>query len=185
MAGQEKKYDIGHGITITDKGHSLRAEWKVGEHGLHSIGCVRPVKLGDTLEVVFSRDGKFYYLQTFGLLVRAWMGVETFESEGAAKNSHGDGVCGASGYIFKEPDGSAYFRRTLDFAFWDVKSGETKQLPKDDPLVQDYLGIAQDESRKSEAKFNESIAFSGRTLADILSKIGDYVVEPESDPVRI
>lgn len=175
-----RKYDIGHGVTVTDDGYSIRAEWKSGS-GSTSIGIHRPKQLGEMVQVIMSRAGDMFYISDVD--ADCWMSVQEFETEDAAKVAWPAGIMGPSGYQFTEKDGSrTYFRRILEFSCWDVKSDpERKRLPKTELMIEDYLAVAQAKARAAEARFNDAIAFTGRNLKDIMEKIGDWV-KPSKEP---
>jgi hypothetical protein len=181
----DRKYDLGQGITITDNGSSIRAEWSTGEHSSHSIGIVRPgpMPVPDQVKVVFSRQEHAYYLLDYCRAHRAWLSTEVFQGkpEGVtAESIFGPGCVG-----FFNQGGLTHYRKVWDFAMWDIKSGETRPVDRTDALVVDALICEQQESRDDERRFNKALAFSGWTYKEILNKIGPWVPVEEPPLIKL
>lgn len=184
----QRRYDIGNGVIVTDDGHSLIATWKTGEHSTHSVGVKRPPAgpLPDVLPVRFSLDGNHFYVETVADMHGFWLGVKAWTDLDELKAQQSPGVFGKEWATITLPDGTTYHREVMSFAIWSVRSEQkAHQLPKSDGMVMDYLLLAQNRDRESEARFNETIAFSGRTLAWLMKRIGKWIPEDEPQPVLL
>jgi hypothetical protein len=180
-----KKYDIGSGIIIIDDGHYLRAEWRTGETTSHSIGVKRPRvgPLPEEFEARFSVDGKYFYLEDFTDMYGFWLGVREWDSLDEMKSQQKQGIFGKEyATIIRTDVDRTIHREVLSFTVWNVKDEQkSRKLPLTD-MVKDYLSLQQSRDREEEKRFNEAIAFSGRTLKWIMSRIGEW--KPEPKPVE-
>lgn len=186
---KEKKYDIGHGVTITAYHWGIRAEWYMDEakKGSTTIGLAWPINPPEQVQIIWSLDGDYYYPKGMAILTLGfWLSKQTYSTLDAADAAAPAGIFGKTYNEFKDKDGSEYFRVCLMFNGWDVKSAqETTLLSRDDPLVFDYAGLVGNQWKDDEARFNEAIAFTGRTARDIISKIYPFEEEPEEETPAI
>jgi len=195
----KRKYDIGSGITIEDDGYSLVAKWEPDDKSGHSIGCPRPVymppgqpaewadRFPDQLSCLFSLDGRHFYVEKFGLSVRAWLGVKAYGSREELNADLKPTPFGSDGAVFvDETTGAQRFRSVLMFSMWKVQHETTpRSIARTDEGVADYLTLAQQYDNEQMARFNEAIAFSGRTFAWILNKIGKWHPVAELPVVKL
>ena len=186
---KDKKYDIGHGVTIRAGSWGIRAEWFTDEAKKcsRSIGISWPINPPEQVEITWSRAGGFYYPSGIAVpLCGFWLSKLTFPTLEAVQSATPNGIFGKAYAQFKEQDGTEYYRSCLMFNGWDVKSSpETTLLSREDPLVLDYAGLVGNQWEEQEAEFNEAIAFTGRTARDIISKIYPFTEEPEEEPPAI
>jgi hypothetical protein len=92
-------------------------------------------------EVIFSQDGKYYYVDhlTKGNKVDCWMEVERHMGEvpEELKHSSFEGY----GEVWPKGGSATYYRKMLPFAFYTLRAGEKKKATLDDNLVKDYAAI--------------------------------------------
>lgn len=178
-----RKYDIGHGVIVTDDGHTIRAEWKHADgKSSTSIGVERPIPApaeGESVEVRYSLNRKHYYLPKYcGFNRGIWMSVATYPSVEEIKAQNLSGL-GAPGYIqITKKGGESYYRDVLDFMTWSVKADPNVGIEPVDEKIKDYLSWAHARQTADEQQFDESLAWSGRTLKWIMEKIGPWVPAP-------
>ena len=164
----ERKYKLSENIMLVETKHALRAEVKTSEHSSTSIGILKPYQHQGVVDVLYSRDGQYYYIPELAWPVAMWLSVEYVDSEIL------DVV------TFKKEGLSDLYRKGLPFAFYDVKSGETKQVRCTDQLVLDYLVLYQQEMQRQEKQFNKVIESSGRKLNWILKQLLPWVEPAET-----
>lgn len=94
-----------------------------------------------TAYITHSLDGEFYYIEWGDRRPRHWLSVATVPGEVPEEKKHGafDGVVQIA-----KATGETYHRRSLPFAFWDVKSArDTAPIDKDNDLFLDYVAYSQ------------------------------------------
>lgn len=182
----KRKYDLGNGVTIEDDGHWLMANVQKGSGSSQSIGVKRQVipDMTKPFEVLMSRSGAHYYLTKHADVQGFWLSVKTWPSEEAMKSDPQckPGIYGHAGVTITPNGREPYVREILHFNSWDVKSGETKELPCEDDMVLDYLSLVAGEDKKQVVRFNEVIAPSGKDYDWLVQNLPTWV-EPESPPI--
>lgn len=178
----KRTYDIGHGIIVSDDGYTIRAAWESDDgKSSTSIGVERPKseQLPDAFTVRYSLNRKHYYLPAYcGFPGGIWMSVETHPTVDAIKAMNLGGL-GAPGYIqITKKSGEVYYREVLDFATWSVKADPGDTVESSDEKIKDYLSWAYARQDADEKRFDEALAWSGRTLKWIMEKIGPWVSPP-------
>lgn len=179
-----RRYDIGGGVIVKDDGHSLIAEHKSDDRTTHSIGIRRPHigPLPDSLRVLYSLDGRYFYLPDFVGMDGFWLSVNMWPNLEEMKAQSQPGLFGKTWATFTA-NGTRYHREVLHFVSWSVKAErETRVIAKSHPDTQDFLSLAQNEDREQEKRFNEVIAPSGRTLKWIVDRIGPWQPLPAEPP---
>jgi len=188
----KRKYDIGGNTTIEDDGHTLYAvvrdeagNWSRG------IGVRRPpLSLPEEVDVMYSLDGRYYYLPQFAGIDGCWFGVKEWASREEMQAQQEPGILGKEGIEITRgvstQNPKTIYREVLHFAFWKVKSEQKlRKLSIQDDMVGDYLSYAQGRDREQEKQFNEVIAHTGKTLKSIMEKIGPWVPVEELPVVSL
>jgi len=78
--------------------------------------------------IIYSRDGKYYYIHELACTSCRWFSVKKFDEKPEMT------------WIMTiyQYDGK-YYRTALPFTFWKIKHGEEVQVPDDHELVQDFI----------------------------------------------
>lgn len=174
----KRRYKIAENATIDDDGYSLVLHTTNPSGGTRSMGIMRPHVRGlpNTFAVCLSLAGDYYYVDDFGLLAKQWLSVATFASREEMLPQQPVGVMGPEGVEFTKSDGTVYWRASMDFRWWEVKSKrEREQWSNDDERVKDYLCIAFQRLRESEKEFNKELEPTGWTLGKLMKRIGAWV----------
>lgn len=184
--GFHRKYDIGHGVTITDDGYTIRADWKPDEKSSCSIGAERPPdEVGDEVSVRYSRDRKYFYIPRYAGMHGAWMSVATYPDTASIKALNLGGL-GPPSYaeIKKKDTGETHYRELLHFSIWSVKAEPADVVEPIDEKCKDFLSLCYTRYEAEAKRFDEEIKFTGRTLDWIMEKIGAWVpAPPEPAPI--
>lgn len=179
---KEMKFDIGHkDVVITATRSGIRASFKRENGSETSIGLSWPPIPRETVELVESLNGKYYYPVEVARAIHGfWLSTETYGTEELCKEHTPDGIFGKAFAAFKNDDGSVYYRSCLYFAGWDIKSSKERvMVSRDDPRVFDYVGLVAQQWEEDEAKFNSAIAFTGRTARELME-----IIKPLVDPEK-
>ncbi len=184
--GFHRKYDIGHGVTITDDGYTIRADWKTDEKSSISVGTERPnADVGDEVSVRYSRDHKHFYIPRYAGMHGDWMSVATYPDVESIKALNLGGL-GPPGYVqIKKRFGDThetYYRELLHFSVWSVKADPADVVETIDEKCKDYLSMCHARVEAEGKRFDEEIKFTGRTLAWIMEKIGPWQSAPPEPP---
>ncbi len=78
--------------------------------------------------IVYSKDGKYYYIKELVCPRCNWISVEKFNEKPEK---------GWISHAYQYDDD--YFRSALPFTFWKVKSGNEAQIDDNHELVKDYI----------------------------------------------
>lgn len=103
-------------------------------------------------QILYSRDRRFYYIQTAGIWPEFWLGVEKHPGPATEEQKQK-----AEGYfapclleIRRTDTGEVYHRTHLDFRIWDLKSFKdesgrtaTEDIDPESDLYKDYLVAAR------------------------------------------
>lgn len=184
----QREYDIGHGCIIIDDGHTIRADWSEGV-AHHSIGIKRPPlgSIPDELDIQYSIGRLYFYLPRYSGAHGFWLGTKKWPSKDEMQTQQLEGLFGKEGVeLTIKSTGEKYCREMMSFVSWSVKAERNyDKIKLDEEMVKDYLSLAQDKDRESEKRFNDAIAFTGRTLAWIMGKIGEWPPVPPKPPLIV
>lgn len=181
-----RSYRLDNNTLVRDDGYSIIAYVDRNGNGLvsESIGIKRPHvgPIPDTLELITSRSGEFFYLKSFVVPGPggAWLSFAKYPSLDDRPEQ-----AKSAGYLeIKETTtGENYYRTLLEFHAYDLKAEhEPRSRPKDDQAVKDYLAMFMAAQEKQAARFNDVIKASGWTIDRIMSYVGEWVPF-EADPV--
>lgn len=93
----------------------------------------------DTPTITHSLDGSLYYIEYGDRRPRHWLSVEVTPGPVPEDKKHG----ALDGYMqVNKTNGEVYHRKTLPFAFWDVKTAhDTAPIDKKSDLFLDYAAF--------------------------------------------
>lgn len=125
-------------------------------------------------EIIYSRDGKLYYVRHDLHRPTEWLSVEELALPIPDEFKKGT-FCGA--YEITKKDGRSYWRKAYPFSFYEIKSGECAPLAEDTDLFKDYASCSRwpaPHTPDFAERYAREIENTERLLADAEQSVAHY-----------